>query len=72
MRNTDLPMLPANYNGALNGYVTQILPVNRDIVNRWRNPGDELKTNVPAVIFGESPDYNYNSASVYSYADINV
>lgn len=72
IRNTDLPMLPANYNSALNGYVTQILPVNRDIVNRWRNPGDELKTNVPAVIFGESPDYNYNSASVYSYADINV
>ncbi|PWG81425.1 SusC/RagA family TonB-linked outer membrane protein [Pararcticibacter amylolyticus] len=72
MRNTDLPMLPANYNSALNGYVTQILPVNRDIVNRWRNPGDELKTNVPAVIFGESPEYNYNSAIVYSYADINV
>lgn len=72
MRNTDLPMLSAAYNSAAGGYITQIKAVNKGIVNRWKQPGDELKTNIPRAVFGESPDYNYNSASIYSYADINV
>lgn len=72
MRNTFLPTLGAGYNSALNGYVTQISTVNKDIVNRWRNPGDELTTNVPKVVFAEDPAYNSQSASMYGYADINV
>ncbi|QDW27928.1 SusC/RagA family TonB-linked outer membrane protein [Pedobacter sp. KBS0701] len=72
MRDTFLPVLGASYNGALNGYVTQISAVNKDIVNRWRNPGDELKTNIPKVVFAEDPSYNSQSADIYRYADINV
>ncbi|SDG50772.1 TonB-linked outer membrane protein, SusC/RagA family [Pedobacter terrae] len=72
MRNTFLPTLGSGYNSALNGYVTQIGTVNKDIVNRWRNPGDELTTNVPKVVFAEDPAYNSQSASMYGYADINV
>lgn len=72
MRDTFLPTLGASYNGALNGYVTQITAVNKDIVNRWRNPGDELKTNIPKVVFAEDPTYNSQSADIYRYADINV
>ena len=72
MRNTFLPTLGAGYNSALNGYVTQISAVNNDIANRWRNPGDELTTNVPKVVFAEDPAYNSQIASMYGYADINV
>nr|WP_315421999.1 SusC/RagA family TonB-linked outer membrane protein [uncultured Pedobacter sp.] len=72
MRDTFLPTLGASYNSALNGYVTQISSVNKDIVNRWRNPGDELKTNIPKVVFAEDPTYNSQSADIYKYADINV
>jgi len=72
MRNTFLPTLGAGYNGTLNGYVTQITTVNKDIVNRWRNPGDELKTDIPKVVFGEDPSYNSQSADIYRNADINV
>lgn len=72
MRDTFLPALGSSYNSALNGYVTQISSVNKDIVNRWRNPGDELKTNIPKVVFAEDPTYNSQSADIYKYADINV
>ena len=72
MRDTFLPTLGASYNSALNGYVTQISAVNKDIVNRWRNPNDELTTNIPKVVFAEDPAYNSQSAEIYRYADINV
>ncbi|TFB31530.1 SusC/RagA family TonB-linked outer membrane protein [Pedobacter alluvionis] len=72
MRDTFLPVLGSSYNSALNGYVTQISSVNKDIVNRWRNPGDELKTNIPKVVFAEDPTYNSQSADIYRNADINV
>jgi len=72
MRDTFLPALGASYNSALNGYVTQITAVNKDIVNRWRNPGDELTTNIPKVVFAEDPTYNSQSADIYRNADINV
>jgi TonB-linked SusC/RagA family outer membrane protein len=72
MRDTFLPTLGTSYNSAFNGYVTQITAVNKDIVNRWRNPGDELRTNIPKVVFAEDPAYNSQSADIYRYADINV
>ena len=72
MRNTDQPMLGSSYNSALGGYVTTLSPVNKDITKRWRKAGDETTTNVPRAVFGESSDYNYNSATIYNYADINV
>ncbi len=72
MRNTDLPMLSNSWNSTARSYVANIAPVNAGIVNRWRNSGDESKTSVPAVIFAENPLFNYDSYSIYSYADINV
>lgn len=35
-----------SYNNALWSCVTAIAPVNKDIANRWRLPGDENKTNI--------------------------
>ncbi len=72
MRNTDLPMLSNSYNSAAGGYITSFSAVNKGIVNRWREAGDEAYTNVPAAIFAESPLFSYDSYSLYSYADINV
>lgn len=72
MRNTFLPVLGSAYNSALGGYVTQISVTNKDIVNRWKKPGDEAATNIPKAVFGEDPDYNSQSADIYRYADINV
>jgi hypothetical protein len=72
MRNTFLPVLGSAYNGTLGGYVTQISAVNKDIVNRWKNPGDEAGTNIPRLVFGEDPAYNSQSMDIYQKADINV
>jgi hypothetical protein len=36
--------------------------------DRWQNPGDELNTNVPAMIY----PYNSKSNNFYQYADVNV
>lgn len=36
--------------------------ISRDFLNRWQKPGDELKTNIPAVLGpGTSDYYNYSS-----------
>jgi len=72
MRNTFLPTLGSAYNSTLGGYATQIAPTNKDIVNRWRNPGDENTTNIPRVLFAEDPAYNSQTADIYTNADINV
>lgn len=72
MRNTDLPMLGSSWNSTLYSYVTTLGPVNSGISNRWKQAGDEKTTNVPRVLFSENPDYNSESYSLYSYADINI
>ncbi|WGQ10488.1 SusC/RagA family TonB-linked outer membrane protein [Pedobacter gandavensis] len=72
MRNTFLPVLGSAYNAALQGYVTQITPVNKDITDRWRTAGDENRTDIPRLVFGEDPAYNSQSAEIYQKADINV
>lgn len=72
MRNTFLPVLGSAYNGTLGGYVTQISAVNKDIANRWKNSGDEARTNIPRLVFAEDPAYNSQSADIYQKADINV
>lgn len=72
VRNTDLPMLGNAYNGALGGYVTTFAAVNKDITNRWKQAGDEAKTNIPRALFAENAEFNSESYSLYSYADINV
>ncbi|MEG0891536.1 MAG: SusC/RagA family TonB-linked outer membrane protein [Bacteroidales bacterium] len=70
MWNTDLPYLNSAY-GVL-GYATTIAAVNKEIVNRWKNPGDEAYTNIPKAVFAEDPGYNSNSYTIYSKASVNV
>ncbi len=54
-----------------NNYSSQY-NMNRDLINRWRQPGDELKTNIPAVInyympsSGSSYDYHWSTFDYYS------
>jgi len=40
------------------GYSSEI-NVNRDLMNRWMKPGDELHTNIPAIIGQGNPAYYY-------------
>lgn len=72
MRNTFLPMLNNNYNSAMGGYVTDITVVNKDIVNRWMQPGDEAFTNIPRAVYEYEADFNNASLDIYRYADINI
>lgn len=72
MRNTDLPMLRNAYNSNMFSYMTQFGAVNRDIVNRWRKPGDEQHTNIPKAIFAEDPNFSSDTYTMYSNASINV
>lgn len=73
LRNTFLPMLGSSYSGAVGSYITLLgAAVNADIENRWRQTGDEARTNIPRAVFAESPDYLYDSGMIYTYADINV
>ena len=72
IRNTFLPMLNNNYNGAAGGYVTDITVVNNHISDRWMQPGDEAFTNVPRAVYEYDPEFNSDSRTIYSYADINI
>lgn len=72
IRNTFLPMLANNYNGAIGGYVTDITVVNNHIADRWMKPGDEAFTNVPRAVYEYEPEFNSESRTIYSYADINI
>ncbi|CAD0001267.1 SusC/RagA family TonB-linked outer membrane protein [Flavobacterium chungangense] len=72
IRNTFLPMLENNYNGALGGYVSNITTVNKNIVNRWQQPGDEAFTNIPRAVYEYEADYISDSRDIYRYADINI
>ncbi|KAF2516734.1 SusC/RagA family TonB-linked outer membrane protein [Flavobacterium foetidum] len=72
VKNTFLPMLNNNYNGAMGGYVTDITVVNNRIADRWMKPGDEAFTNVPRAVYEYESDFNSESRTIYSYADINI
>ena len=72
-RNSFLPMLGSTYSSAMGGYITSIgAAVNSRIEDRWRSPGDEAHTDIPAAVFAESPNYLYDSGMIYTNADINV
>ena len=72
VRNTFLPVLNNNYSGALGAYVTDINVVNKNIVNRWQQPGDEAFTNIPRAVYEYEADFSYDSRDIYRYADINI
>jgi len=47
--------------------------LHRDFLNRWKNPGDELVTNVPAYFSLSDTSVNDSDvSSLYRYADVNV
>ena len=69
-RNTDLPMFSNNYNSATGSYIASIAPVNSSIMNAWTP--QNTNTDVPRVVYGESPLFNYDSRSIYYYSDANV
>ncbi|SKC11360.1 TonB-linked outer membrane protein, SusC/RagA family [Sphingobacterium nematocida] len=71
IRNTDLPYISTrDINWTAH---TNVTTMNNEIVNRWRQPGDENNTNIPRLIFPEDLElYNYDSGTLYQNADINV
>lgn len=73
--------LSGNYSGRLinhgnvlgqsdnSGVFAQLHP---DFLDRWRNPGDELLTNVPAYVANQSESLTRRDVLYYRYADINI
>ncbi|GAA4171693.1 SusC/RagA family TonB-linked outer membrane protein [Sphingobacterium ginsenosidimutans] len=69
IRNVDLPYM------GIGNYLTftTLAPMNKDIRKRWQQEGDELKTDIPRLVFPEETTlYNSASGTVYQYADLNV
>jgi TonB-linked SusC/RagA family outer membrane protein len=46
--------------------------LNADFANRWKNPGDEKFTNIPAYISNLTTSVNSRDINYYTKADINV
>lgn len=46
--------------------------VHADFANRWRNPGDELNTNIPSFVANSSISSSRRDINYYTLADINV
>ncbi len=72
IRNTYLPMLNNSYSRAAGGYITNIAVGNNRINERWQQPGDELKTDVPRTVFEYDSDFSYALYSIYSYSSVNI
>lgn len=72
MRNTFLPALGTSYSSAAGKYITNFAAANKEIVNRWRAPGDEAHTDIPRIAFAESPFFSSDLYTIYANADINV
>lgn len=72
MKNTDIAAFSSSYSSAAGGYIPTIGIVNKQITNRWKQPGDEAKTDIPRVMYGYEPTYTSNLYDIYRYADINV
>ena len=51
------------------GFYSQLHP---DFLNRWREPGDEAFTNVPAYDPNSSESFSRSDAMYYKFANINV
>jgi TonB-linked SusC/RagA family outer membrane protein len=58
---------PVTSYGALFDYGT----ATADFANRWQQPGDENKTNVPAMVYSNYDQFSYRQ-SFYNSAEINV
>ena len=72
IKNTNVPIIDVAYSSPIDSYISDISAVNKDIVNSWRNPGDEYKTNVPRLTYGYEPDFNINSRYIYYNSSLNI
>lgn len=72
LRNSNIAALSSAYSSVLGGYIPLIGIVNKQITNSWKQPGDELKTDIPKVMYGYESDYSSDLYDIYRYADINV
>lgn len=51
----------------------RIISTNKDIMNRWQKPGDELHTNVPRLLFtNDTENYNSYRSNLYGYSNLFV
>lgn len=63
LRGTDVPTISMT-DGLINSTY-------KGINDRWRNPGDEAKTDVPRLLFSNQSDvYNSYRTSLYAYSDL--
>ena len=51
---------------------TSVSVTHKDIMKAWKISGDEQTTDVPRLMFGFSPNYNYARDAIYRGADIHV
>jgi TonB-linked SusC/RagA family outer membrane protein len=57
-----------NYYFRRSSFVSSALPYgHKDYYQRWQNPGDEVKTNVPSLQY---PPYNTNRDAFYQYSSV--
>lgn len=78
IRNANMPFLFYSWTSA--GYVSKLNGLGRDIVNRWRQPGDEAHTDIPRACFTEAglpltsmySTYNYSSANLLDASHIKL
>lgn len=70
MYNFDYKVLRTGINPQLYpspGYASGFLQTSKQLVDRWRKPGDEAITNIPGILYS-----NFTSISRYQYSDANV
>ena len=70
VRNSNPAFLTCSYSSI--GYISNIAGASAGLADRWMQPGDEARTNVPKAIFAESGLSAEALYSTYYYADINV
>jgi len=73
IRNTFVPALSSSYSSALSSDIPDLsYAVNSAISNRWKQAGDETKTNIPRLVFEYDEQYSYDLYTIYAMSDINV
>ena len=69
--NTSSPVLGYNVNSS--SYATNFASASSLLKDRWQHPGDETKTNIPRVMFGENGDINGALlGQIYGFSSCNV
>lgn len=70
-RNSISPFL--GYNQNTYGYFTDFTSATKMMKDAWKEPGDETKTNIPRLIFGESGEGSiYGLSNIWNFSDANI